>query len=225
MGIFRKMKKSTVEFVKSFALLLLALTLLVTAVLAWFKTGDMPTIEPFLLSINSEDLGLSFGNGELSESRVIYLPAATKNTDETISSSDLAKVLRVETFEVNASEKVSLTVKIENISEGLNYYIDTEYNSSTSTASSYAEIIKNSPTSCNTPMDFTYTDEDIVEDGESEDADAKYMHTFAVVFWADYTDDFSDNALPGNAADKSYNVEVTFGPQKDDETSETQESA
>ena len=165
------------EFIKSGAMLLLAVVLLVTAVLAWFGDSEDVSIEPFLLSINSETDGIVLDE-ETIKDNIIILPAATDIDDDSISSEDLSKVIKVIPLQVISSdaEYVEISLMTE---AGLHYYIDAEYNGKTYEVLDYATAIK-AKTANDKPATFKY------EEGDLDSTDNMKKRWVMIVFWADY---------------------------------------
>ena len=170
------------EFIKSGAMLLLAVVLLVTAVLAWFGDSEGVSIEPFLLSIDSEIDGVRLDEDTVAN-KVVILPAATKLGDPTISEADFAKVIKIVPYEVKSGKSGSVAVNLT-LEEGLNCYIDTEYKASDNKELEYSDIIFEDPPVLdeNNGITATFTYNDLDYDEEKKE----YNRMVALVFWADY---------------------------------------
>lgn len=175
---YKNLKK---EFIKSAAVLILALVLLVTAVVAWFTFVDTSQVSDFAITIETEDGGVYLGD-DVAIERDIVLPAATKIDDTSISKEDFAKVMYIETFQIIASSDVTkAAVTVTEEYDDLHYYIDGNY-SANDTALTLAGNIKE---------DFTEDrDKDLSITFSAGDAgESGYERTVAVVFWADFNTD------------------------------------
>ncbi|MBE6574183.1 MAG: hypothetical protein E7652_07305 [Ruminococcaceae bacterium] len=193
------MKNIKKEFIKSAAVLVLALILLITAVVAWFTNKTTADISDFSLSIQSEDGGIYLGDGVAIE-RSLVLPCATKvvNNDGSISYNDFAKAMYVETFKVKASEnviKAKVSVALPSSVTDLHYYIEPYYDNNDSNYL-LAEWI----------IDEQDYDNDLVINFAAGGA-AAYERTIAVVFWAEYTDSTSTAIKNGNM---TFDAQVSF---------------
>ncbi len=185
MSDLKKIRKDQLklEFIKSAALLLLAIVLLVSVAFAWFRTIDEnASVLTIALSVTSPE-GDKIGIGsDVSIARNIVLPCATKLTDSTISAEDFSRAVVVEVYTVTPSVAASLSVSVtpETGSEGLHYYV-CNYNDQTSTYS-IAESIKIG--------EVTYDEEKVlsIPKGDSK---------IAVVYWAEYNDAF-ESAVNGS---------------------------
>ncbi|MBQ4560886.1 MAG: hypothetical protein IJA55_00975 [Clostridia bacterium] len=167
------------EIIKSGAILLLAVVLLVSAVFAWFGDEDVATISPMYISIQTEEGEPELGQDIITDKSVI-LPAATKLGDSEISVSDFSKAIRVMPLEVESPmpNDVSITIGVP---RGLHYYIDTDYVKGEDTNLTYSQTINDNYTSGlgnNTNKLLKYTADDKVGN--------LYKHDVAIVFWADY---------------------------------------
>ncbi len=173
------------EFIKSGAMLLLAIVLLVTAVLAWFGDTENASIEPFALAIDSNMEGVRLDEDTVAD-KVVILPAATKLSDESISASDLAKVIKIVPYRVISDKSGSADIELE-LEKGLYCYIDTEYEPGENLEKKYADVIHTNKNTIPMPDDnnkmyanFSYKNEDL--DSET----GEYIHTVGLIFWADY---------------------------------------
>ena len=178
------------ELIKSGAILLLALVLLLSAAFAWFGDDSDVSIEPFLISIKTEG-GDVVLDESLNARRELVLPAATKLSDESISYVDFSNVLKIMPLEVITPTAPGVVITIDP-APGLHYYIDTEYiepvddviTETTDTELKYATIIKNNLTAetntNDTSATFYYDPEDY------DEAEKVYKQMVAVVYWADY---------------------------------------
>lgn len=180
------------EFIKSGAILLLAVILLVSAVLAWFGDEATTSIAPFYLAIKSEDNGTELGQDIVTEKSVV-LPSATKLGDPEISVSDFSKAIKVMPLEVESPMPNNVSISIT-VPKGLHYYIDTDYVKGTDTDLSYAQII-NDNHKASTSTDETVeppvsgNDEDVelvYVEADHDTVNNVYKHMVAIVFWADY---------------------------------------
>lgn len=169
------------EFIKSGAILLLAIVLLVSAVLAWFGDETNVSIAPFYLSVKSEQDGTELGQNIVTDKSVI-LPSATKLGDSEISVSDFSKAIRVMPLEVESPLPNNVSISID-VPDGLHYYIDTDYVAVTDTNLAYSQRINGNHTVGSGNDEDTilvYAPTDYFEEGNV------YKHMVAIVFWADY---------------------------------------
>ncbi len=192
------------EFIKSGAILLLAIVLLITVVFAWFGDETNVSIDPFYLSIKSEQDGTELGQDIVTEKSVI-LPAATKLGDSDISVADFSKAIRVMPLEVESpmSNNVSISIKVPN---GLHYYIDTDYVAGTDTNLNYSQIINDNH------GNNTGNDEDAIlvydpvndrhEQTVNDVTTVVYKHMVAIVFWADYHHETDSGKTYGQIIDE-----------------------
>ncbi len=170
------------EFIKSGAILLLALVLLVSAVLAWFGDFSSVTVASMYVSIKTDDTGAELGQDIVTEKSVI-LPSATKLGDKEISVSDFSKAIRVMPLEVESPMPNDVSITIE-VPEGLHYYIDTDYVKNVDTDMAYSQTINDNHTEgTGTPGN----DEDVIlKYTEDDKVGSLYKHMVAIIFWADF---------------------------------------
>jgi len=169
------------EFIKSGAILLLAVVLLVSAVFAWFGNYTNVKVASFYLSVKSENEGTELGQDIVTEKSVV-LPAATKLGDTEISVTDFSKAIRVMPLEVESPMSNNVSIEIT-VPEGLHYYIDTDYVKGEDTDIGYAQIITDNHTAQkgnDSNVELVYTDSDYYQPTNV------YKHMVAIVFWADY---------------------------------------
>ena len=167
------------EFIKSAAVMLLALTVLISAVFAWFAVSNTSDISQFALRIETDDGGVYLGD-DVAVSRSIVLPCATKFDDPTISSADLAKAVYIETFDIKAAQdvkKAEITVTTED--EDLHYYIVGNYNTD-KTPEYLADEIQEFPEDVDLKCTIGFA--------QTELNGGQYERTVAVIFWAEYND-------------------------------------
>ena len=182
---YKNLKK---EFIKSTAILVLALVLLVTAVVAWFSDSQSADIGDFLLSIETEDGGIFLGD-DVAVERDVVLPCATKVDDSAISVSDFSKAIYVETFDINASNSVNnAVISVTSDESDIHYYIDGLYDSN-DTPMSLAQTIKNDTAEVHRNKDFEI---------DFTESDQPRTRKIAVVFWGNYTDSSSAAIKNGN---------------------------
>ena len=182
------------EFLKSIAVLVLAMILLVSAVVAWFGINRETDIVSFLISVETEKGDVHI-DGIVD--RNFVLPCATKMKDQTISTQDFSKALYFETFKIKVNSNVKkVTASVDESNADLHYYIVTDY-ADTYNALNYATLIKNNEDKIdqNPVIDFT----------GSQIVNGVYEKTVAVVFWADYTDAVKNEIINN----KKMNFEAT----------------
>lgn len=169
------------EFIKSLSVMVLALTLLVTATVAWFTVTDTADVAAFTIAVESDDGGIYLGDGT-PINRSVVLPAATKVDDEDISVVDFAKVIHIETFTVKASQSVTkAVVTVEEDHTDLHYFIVERYDPETHTVEYIADDIKDSLSDFRDQSAYlNFSQADLVNN--------TYQRNVAVVFWADYND-------------------------------------
>lgn len=183
------------EFIKSAAVLVLALILLVTAVVAWFANRSTSEISDFPISIETDDGGVYLGDSVVIK-RSVVLPCATK-FDE-IESSDFSKAIYIETFEIKANtdvKKAEITVTTED-SPNLHYYIIANYNPDRDYAAEIKEFTEDVDIKCNIGF------------GSNDVINNQYQRTVAVVFWADYNAE-TEAAIKSGKLDLSATVKFT----------------
>ena len=197
------------EFIRSGAVLLLALILLIGAVLAWFGDYQGASIGPFLLAIQSPEGAIDLGN-DVTLERNIVIPAATKVDDDSISAEDLSLVIKVEKYTIYAREALSLYVKVEPHEdvEGLHYYIDAEEDDDTDTELTYATAIKNATVKPDSEANVTLTDNDAQETVIGS-ATYTYKREIYIIYWADY--DTHQATIRGDDKQVELPVDVEFG--------------
>ncbi|MBR6513220.1 MAG: hypothetical protein IKT46_00150 [Clostridia bacterium] len=167
------------EFIKSGAILLLAIVLLITAVFAWFGDDTAVSVDPFYISVKSEQDGTELGQDIVTDKSVI-LPSATKLGDDEISVNDFSKAIRVMPLEVESPLPNNVSISIT-VPKGLHYYIDTDYVAGTDTNLAYSQTINNNHTA------GSGNDKDAVLIYTSDDFKGSvYKHMVAIIFWADY---------------------------------------
>ena len=125
-----KKKKNLINTVRAMSLLLLALLLAIFAAFAWFGMSDKSDVAGTSLAISGSELTVSENDDEEAAPTVngeVYLPAATKKNDATISESDFSKVLAYKSYTVTCIKdgyvKVSVTKPSTATSDQLHYII------------------------------------------------------------------------------------------------------
>lgn len=186
-------------FVKSFAVLLLAVVLLITSVFAWFTSGSSATATGMSISVVTPETVRVSDYGSLTITEQLYLPAATKANE--VLQADLAKVILVRQYTITSSAaSVTLNIPSSDITSGLHYHIDTSYDGgSGDTPDSYAEVIKSDPSTvvADTGSGVVI---DLTDSGSSSTA------TIAIVFWADYDSAWNNNST----GSKNYSISLSF---------------
>ena len=180
----KRIMKTKIEFIKSAAMLLLAVILLVGAVFAWFGQKELSEIGSITLSIESPNSGLYLGD-DVAIKESIVLPCATRlDRTDVISADDFSKALYMLTYPVHSPSPVSAEVKVEldDSVTGFHYYIDSDHKNET--VGSYAESIYEKEVDYDTKATFTFTESDLKTG--SEGSSEEYVRKVAVVFWADY---------------------------------------
>ena len=206
MGLFSKNddnisgKKPFIEFVKSTVILLLAVVLLVSAVFAWFMDSNIARGTGMSVNLVSSSGGIAI-ESSVTLKETIYVPAATKWNEVTVS--DLSKVLYIREYPLTSpvDEGVTITVTLPAGATGVHFYIDTCCDSNDS-AYNYAVRIKNThslvdvATKTLDPSELTYNS-----------GSELYSGKVAVVFYVDYTSAFENE----NAETISYSgINVNF---------------
>lgn len=190
------------EFIKSGAILLLAVILLVSAVLAWFADNKSTDVAAFYLSVKNEQGEMELGQN-IKTPNSIVLPCATKIDDPEMSVTAVSKALKVIPLDVESSkfENVEIVVKVPN---GIHFYIDLDYDAGDDTAVKYADSIigglDNDPSK--KELEYVATDYDTVN--------KVYRHMVAIVFWADY--DTLGGSIEGLAVGEEirFNANMSF---------------
>lgn len=220
---FRTKRQLRKEIIKSAALLLLAVILLVSVALAWFRSAEDATIEPFMVRIKNNLNESELGSDIVAE-RVIVLPCATILGDPSISVSDFSKAVKVMNLQVESPLPNDVGINIETV-PGLHFYIDTDYYSNneitnedgtTKTVLDYAGIImenynNGSGNNISKTMSFDLTEvtdpDGTVRARDLED-DGKYRHWVSVVYWADYDFITDNNQSIGDIINETGRIEL-----------------
>lgn len=188
------------EFIKSAAMLLLAVVLLISVAFAWFKSAPETTnVLDITLSVTSPE-GEHIGLGtDVTVARSIVLPCATKFMDQDISSTDFSRAIVVEvyTLEPSVAAKVSVSVTPDSASSGLHYYVCsyTEGTDETSIAQALYD-----------GAEYDKTTQLSIPTGESK---------IAVVYWAEYNEAF-ESAVTGTGKMVEYKAVVKFDAAKEE---------
>lgn len=221
-----------VEFIKSGAVLLLALILLISAVFAWFGDEQSVDIEPFTISFDSPDLNDELGS-EVVTDKSVYLPCATKLGDASISDRDFANAIRIMPLKVESTVSNDVEIAIETIDAGLHFYIDVNryyYNEDgervEKTSFDYAKaIIADSNKSVDDetriidkPVTMKYDltqvegSDGTLKDRDLDD-DGRYRHWVTVIYWADYDYKLKNGKTVGEMIEQgevSFNSTMSF---------------
>lgn len=192
------------EIIKSGAVLLLAVILLISAVFAWFGGDENPTIEPFLIRIKDDNDSFELGSDIVTD-KLVVLPCATILGDSTISVNDFSKAIKVMPLEVESPMPNDVSITIETV-PGLHFYIDINYDKNNDNALSYAQTITDNfinGQGNDTSIDMQYKlPDDYIEE------DNLYRHWVAIVYWADYDHEMDDGSLIGDIINNEGRIEL-----------------
>lgn len=207
----RTTRQLRIEFVKSGAVLLLSVILLLSVVVAWFSEDEPAFIEPFGVSIQTGEDGYELGLDIITEKEII-LPSATVLGDATISELDFSKSIYIMTPNVASPQLKTVNIDIDT-APGLHYYIDLNYgaNNADNKALYYATEIYNN-FMANKDLaepDYCYDKDTTLDFNQNEynSKDEEYQHRIAIVLWADYDFVMED----GRTIGQTINEEGTVG--------------
>lgn len=128
-------------FVKSFAVLLLAIVLFVTSVLAWFATSDRNAADGLSVNLKKgNDITVERDGDQFDTS--FYIPAATKPKDDSVLPADLAKAIVVKSYHLTTTGATKIIVRFGTIPQGIMCYCYYTSYRVTSTAGA-ADLVKN----------------------------------------------------------------------------------
>lgn len=211
---YRTRRQLRLEFIKSAAVFLLAMVMLVSMVLAWLETYSNVIIDPFTISIRGGN-GEEFGSDVVTD-RLVILPSATILGDPDISVVDFSNSIKVMPLEVESSAPNDISIEILT-APGLHFFIDTNYDKDEDSALTYAQTIMDnfyagSGNDLSIPMQYDLTpvtDKDGTPHPKDQDSDGFYRHWVAVVYWADYDHITQSGDSIGDIINKTGNVSLT----------------
>jgi len=181
-------KRTKRRIAGSASMLILAVALLFTAVLAWFVNNDRAKGEGVELGIqNSGDT--VFVDEGVTLNETVVIPAATKPSD--VSVSDLGKVLFIKKYTVCSKGVHDISATVTDISakygnngttvqdHGLHYMFLTSPQPETN-KTFFAEYLKNTDNAASLDRGFTLPSSGMTPSGDI------YTGTITVIFYADY---------------------------------------
>lgn len=195
--LFSKMKSTSsfASFIRSFALFLLALVLLVSAVLAWMVTGSDTTATG--IAVKTEDISsVEFGN-PYDTNVSLLLPSTTSMT---LTQAQIEKAIVIKEYTVSSGTRtVYAKVTPSSGSSGLHYYISSVGTPSVCAAALKAGTDSDKEGSVNLTYDSTAS---------------KYSGSVFVAFYAEYYGALNNKSSAAYSLNRrTYNAKITLSSQ------------